>query len=287
MIRFSRMEDSRVSTGTARKAAALADWLKSAGSVMVGFSGGVDSSYLALAAREALGSERMLAVLGRSPSVPEEQWRAAERLAARHDIPLRFVATGEVSDPRYAANPVNRCYFCKSVLWETLLPLARENGFDVVVDGMNADDVRDYRPGARATDEADVKSPLAIVGLAKSEIRELSHWHGLETWSQPASPCLASRIPYGTMVTVERLAQIERAEAALRALGIAGDLRVRHHGDIARVELDPAFIDQWLEPENSSRLAHAVRAAGFPRVSLDLRGFRSGSLNILEGVGAA
>jgi uncharacterized protein len=247
----------------------------------------VDSTYLALMAREALGRENVLAVLGRSPSVPDEQRRQAERLALRHDIPLRVVETGEVADPRYAANPVNRCFFCKSVLWETLLPIADERRIAVVVDGTNADDLGEYRPGARAAADAGVRSPLADAGLTKDDIRALSRARGLVTWAQPSSPCLASRIPYGTPVTPERLGQVERAEAALRALGIPGDLRVRHHGPMARVELDAAVLDDWLITDRREMIATAVRAAGFARVCLDLRGFRSGSLNVLEGVTSA
>src|SRR5688572_16090500 len=272
---------------TRHKEAALATWLRERGSMRVGYSGGVDSTYLAVVAREVLGRNNVLAVLGRSASVPAEQSQNAIAVARRHDVPLHIVGTGEVEDPRYAANPVDRCYFCKSVLWTELVPIARDRGIDVVVDGTNADDVSEYRPGARAAREQGVESPLADVGLTKAEIRALSRERDLATWSQPSAPCLASRIPYGTAVTIERLGQVERAEAALRALGIEGDLRVRHHGEMARVELESTIIDTWLEPANARRLTLAVQSAGFERVALDLRGFRSGSLNVLEGVVAA
>ena len=265
----------------------LADWLRQQRSVLVGYSGGVDSTYLAVLAREVLGREGVIAVLGRSRSVPNAQSVNAVELANAWDIDLRIVATGEVEDPRYAANPVNRCYFCKTVLWDVLCPMAKELGMATVVDGTNADDLTGHRPGARAADEHQVHSPLALVDLTKAEIRLLSQSRGLATWSQPSAPCLASRIPYGTAVTVERLDQIDRAEQALRALGITGDLRVRHHDDLARIELEAGQINLWLEPDNSRLLVNAVRAAGFRRVALDLRGFRSGSLNVLEGVVAA
>lgn len=279
------MADDALTATALGKERDLAAALRAAGAVLIGFSGGVDSSYLAVVAREVLGRERVLAVLGRSASVPDEQRAHARQFAYGHDIPLREVETGEVSDPRYAANPVNRCYFCKSVLWETLAPLAAASGA-TVVDGTNADDLRGHRPGAQAAAEAGVRSPLAECGLTKDEIRRLSRRRGLSTWAQPSSPCLASRIPYGTPVTTGRLAQVERAEAALRALGIEGDLRVRHHGDLARVELDPAVLDDWLAPDRAARVAGALAEAGFPRSSIDLRGYRSGSLNVLKGVTA-
>ena len=276
-----------IEPATRQKEAALREWLRAQGSVLVGYSGGVDSTYLAVVANEVLGRPNVLAVLGRSASVPDEQSSNAIAVAERHDVALQVLGTGEVEDPRYAANPVNRCYFCKSVLWNVLVPVARERGLSTVVDGTNADDVSEYRPGATAAREQGVESPLADVGLTKAEIRALSQERGLETWSQPSAPCLASRIPYGMEVTASRLAQVERAEAALRALGIEGNLRVRHHGDLARIELDPEVIDRWLEAGNSGRLVVAVRSAGFARVAVDLRGFRSGSLNVLEGVVAA
>jgi pyridinium-3,5-biscarboxylic acid mononucleotide sulfurtransferase len=281
------MTSTGIDPTTRHKEDALRAWLRGRRSVLVGYSGGVDSTYLAVVAREVLGRDNVLAVLGRSASVPVEQSRQAEAIATEHGVPLQIVDTGEVEDPRYSANPVNRCYFCKSVLWDVLVPMSRERGLRVVVDGTNADDLGEYRPGAQAASEMGVESPLALVGLTKPEIRALSRERGLATWSQPSAPCLASRIPYGTEVTRARLAQVERAESALRALGIEGNLRVRHHDELARIELDATLIDRWLEPANSRRLVEAVRAAGFDRVAIDLRGFRSGSLNVLDGVVAA
>jgi uncharacterized protein len=269
------------------KEQALLAWLHERGSALLGFSGGVDSAYLASVATEALGAERLLAVIGRSPSYAEEQWRVARDIAQRLGLRVEEIDTQEMSDPRYAANPTNRCYFCKTELWAKLAPLARERGLAVIIDGTNADDVGGHRPGMRAAREHGVESPLVDVGMTKHDVRERSRARALPTWSRPSSPCLSSRLQYGLHVTTARLAQVERAERALRELGIAGDLRVRHHGDLARVEMARALLATWLAPERLCILAAAVRAAGFPRVTIDLRGFRSGSLNILQEVSAA
>jgi len=275
------------------KEAALAEWLRGIGSVLVGFSGGVDSAYLACVALDALGPRRVLAVIGRSVSYPAEQWSTAREVAARFGVPVLEVDTDEINDPRYAANPTNRCYFCKSELWSRLVPVAKERGLAVVVDGTNADDGRDHRPGRGAAVEQGVRSPLAELSFSKDEIRALSRERGIPTWSQPSSPCLASRLPYGTEVTPLRLGRIEAAERALRAIGVEGDLRVRYYGRTARVELSLAELSRWRTAGGRDAIRDAVVSAGFDEVELDLRGFRSGSLNrpteqpLVESLGAS
>lgn len=271
--------------GEAREAA-LAGWLRAQGRVAVGYSGGVDSAYLAVLARQVLGAAGVLAIVGRSASYPAAQWASARRVAEDFDVAVLELDTDELADPRYAANPSNRCYFCKSELWSRVVPAARDRGFLTVADGTNADDLGDHRPGARAALEHQVASPLADLGFSKAEIRERSRLLGLPTWQQPSSPCLSSRLPYGTSVTADRLRQVELAEQAVRDLGVQGDLRVRFHDDLARVELPHAQVAEWLAPERAGALVAAVRGAGFARVALDLRGFRSGSLNVLHGVTA-
>lgn len=281
------LEASRVDPVIAlEKEAALIAAIRARGSILIGFSGGVDSVYLASVAVEAVGPAHTLAVIGRSASYPLVQWEQARAAATQIGVPFEEVDTHEMDDPRYAANPVNRCFYCKTELWSVLVPIARARGLAVVADGSNADDRGDFRPGAQAARDHGVWSPLAEAGLTKAEIRARSVVRGLPTAVAPASPCLSSRLPYHLAVTPARLQQVERAEAALRALGITGDLRVRHHDDLARVEVGAAELDAWLEPEASARIGSALRAVGYRRVTIDLRGFRSGSLNVLEGITA-
>ena len=253
---------------------------RSFSSALVGYSGGVDSALLAIVLREQLGRARMLAVIGRSASYPAAQWAAAHAVAAQFDVPLLELETHELHDPAYLANPTNRCFFCKTELWRQLLPVARARGLAVVCDGTNADDLREHRPGYAAGRAAGVRSPLAEAGLTKADVRSAARALGLPVWNAPAAPCLSSRVAYGLSITPRRLEQVERAEAYLRELGVTGDLRVRHHGDEARVEVEPRWI-QWV----SDRLApvrERFLALGFARVDVDPRGYRRGSL-LAEG----
>jgi uncharacterized protein len=260
----------------------LIELLRELDSVLVGYSGGVDSVFLAKIAVDTLGPARVLAVTGKSDSLASWMEGTAREVAERFGIPWLEVDTYEGADPRYAANPVNRCYFCKTELWGRLREVADARGLRTLVDGSNADDVGDHRPGAAAGREHGVRSPLLEAGLTKADIREWSRELGLPTWSQPAAPCLASRIPYGLSVTPERLRQIEAAELALRALGFR-DFRVRHHDTVARLEVHPAELAEVVR--RRAAVAEAVRSAGYASVVLDLQGYRRGALN--EGLAAA
>jgi uncharacterized protein len=251
------------------------------GRVLLGYSGGVDSALLAVVARQALGRERFLAVIGRSASYPASQWTAALDVAARFDLPLLELETRELDDPRYRANPTDRCYYCKTELWARLGEVAGARGFDVVVDGTNADDLREHRPGLRAAADHRVRSPLAELGWTKARVREAARAVGLPTWDAPASPCLSSRILYGLEVTPGRLRQVEEGEAYLRAIGVRGDLRVRHHGSRARIEVGP---DEFARVRGRwDAVAEFFEELGFAGVELDPAGYRRGGLLGLAG----
>jgi len=246
-------------------------------SVIVAYSGGVDSAYLAYVAASELG-ERALAATGESPSYPDFQRQDALAVVQQFSIPHEFILTEEMHDPNYQANPVNRCYFCKHELFTKLDEVAKVRGYAFVCDGNNADDVGDYRPGRQAAKELNVRSPLIEAGLAKAEIRQLSERAGLPVWDRPASACLSSRIPYGMPVTIEKLSVIERGEAKLRALGFE-QMRVRHHGDVVRIEIAPEEMPRALNVEMAQRMAVAFKQLGFKFIALDLEGYRTGALN--------
>ena len=246
------------------------------GPVVLGYSGGVDSALLAVAGRQALGPDQFLAVIGRSASYPAVQWQTAIEVARRFEVPLLEVDTGELADPRYLANTPDRCYFCKSELWDRLLEVARDRGFDTIIDGTNADDLGEHRPGLRAAGERRIRSPLAELGWGKARVREASRALGLPTWDAPAAPCLSSRVMYGLEITPDRLRQVEEGEAYLRGIGVTGDLRVRHHGERARIEVLPEELPRvraaW------DRVEAFFTGLGFASVELDPAGYRRGGL---------
>jgi uncharacterized protein len=246
-------------------------------SLLIAFSGGADSAYLAWAAHEALGT-RALSVTALSPSYSAHDRSIAEDFVKRFGLRHEFIETQEMENPAYRANASDRCYFCKDELFSALDDLARARGFAAVAYGVNADDTLDFRPGHRAATEHQVLAPLLDAGLRKSEIRHLSQRAGLPTWDRPASACLASRLPYGTEVTPERLGLVERGEAALRALGFR-QFRVRLHGKLARVEIAPDEMPRAFAPQMAATIAERLKAAGFAYVALDLEGYRQGSLN--------
>jgi pyridinium-3,5-biscarboxylic acid mononucleotide sulfurtransferase len=255
----------------------LRSLLASYGSALIAFSGGVDSAYLAYVAHTEMG-DRALAVTGDSASYPTFQRELADRLTAEFGIAHQIVLTEEFEDPNYVNNPPNRCYYCKTELYSKLTELARERNFNVICDGTNADDVGDYRPGRQAARETGVRSPLLECGLTKADIRELSRRAGLPTWNEPASACLSSRVPYGQVVTIEKLSMVDRAEIALKQLGFR-QVRVRHHDDVARIELAEEEMPCALDPKVIAKMAAALKAIGFKYVALDLDGYRMGSLN--------
>ncbi len=244
---------------------------------LIAYSGGVDSTLVAKMAYDSLG-DRALAVTAKSPSLLPEELEDASIQAAAIGIPHEVIETHEMNNPHYTSNPVNRCYFCKSELHDTLKPLALERGYAYVVDGVNADDLRDYRPGIQAAKERGVRSPLAEVGVTKAEVRQLSKQLGLHWWDKPAQPCLSSRFPYGEEITVAKLQRVGRAEIYLRRLGFS-NLRVRSEDDTARIELPPEKIKDFVLTTDLPTLVAAFQEFGFIYVTLDLEGYRSGKLN--------
>jgi pyridinium-3,5-biscarboxylic acid mononucleotide sulfurtransferase len=258
------------------KERALREALSSLGSVIVAYSGGVDSAYLAWVANDTLG-ERAVAITADSPSYPERHRQMATRIASQFGLRHEIIHTSELERPEYRANPANRCYYCKHELYTHLSRIAAERRA-IVVDGSNADDRADYRPGRQAAREFGVRSPLDETDLGKGEIRELARLAGLPVWDEPASACLSSRIPYHSEVTDEKLRTIERAENVLRAHGFRV-CRVRHHDDLARIELGRAELPRALEPEMSATLVRELKAIGYRYVTIDLQGYRTGSLN--------
>jgi uncharacterized protein len=246
-------------------------------SAIVAFSGGVDSTFVATVAFDVLG-ERALAVTGVSPSIPEAEVKEARELARSIGIVHETIETHEMDRPGYVENSPQRCFHCKTEVYGLLAAMARDRGFACVIDGCNVDDEGDYRPGRIAAAEQGVRSPLIEAGLTKDEIRDLSRERGLPTWDKPAMACLSSRIPYGTEVTVEALRQIGEAEAFLRSLGVR-QLRVRHHGELARIEVEQDGMDLLMRDGNRERAVERLTELGYKYVTLDLAGFRSGSMN--------
>ena len=274
MTTLPRVETS---TPTGRKDDALRHALSALPSLIVAYSGGVDSAYLAVAATAVLGS-RALCVTADSPSYPERHRRLALQIAGAFGLNHEIIRTGELTRPEYRANPANRCYYCKHELYSHLTAIARERGIPVIADGSNADDRADYRPGRQAAREFGVVSPLDAADLTKEEIRMLARRAGLPTWDEPASACLSSRIPYFSEVTEHKLRVIERAEAALRGLGFRV-CRVRHHDTAARVEVGADELERARRPDVAAAIDRELRALGYEDVTVDPRGYRLGSLN--------
>ena len=257
------------------KLQALKELLSTFSGALIAYSGGVDSTFLAVIAHEVLG-ERFLAVTAVSPTYPEHQLTEAEELAKRLGLPHKVIHSNEFSEPQYVANPPERCYYCKTALFQELKHLAAERGLEVVLDGANLDDLGDYRPGHRAAEELGVRSPLQEEGFTKQEIRDYSKALALPTWDKPAYACLASRIPYGREITPEALARIDRGEQFLAGLGFT-QLRLRDHYPVARIEVAPDEMSRaW---EHRQAIAARLHEIGFPYVTIDLDGFRSGSMN--------
>lgn len=246
-------------------------------SVLVAYSGGVDSSYVAMIATQELG-EKAVCVMGISPSVSQVQQEEAEKIASDFNFHFLTVPTFELEDPNYKSNPSNRCYYCKDELYGKLKAIATGKNIDFVLDGSNTDDMSDFRPGRQAASEHGIRSPLIEVGISKQELRELSKKQKLPTWDKPASPCLSSRIAYGIPVSIERLSKVERGEQILRKAGFR-EFRVRYHGELVRLEIAPDEMERILHKEMLDQVADSFRTLGFRYVTLDLHGYRTGALN--------
>jgi uncharacterized protein len=244
--------------------------------VAVAYSGGVDSTLLLKLAYDSLGDERVVALTAVSPSLPARELEEAQAIAIGMGVRHALIDSHEAEDPGYLANTPNRCYFCKSNVYDELIDYAQREGYGAIVDGTNADDVDDHRPGRRAARELGVRSPLQEAGLTKAEIRNLAHALELPNWNKPSAACLSSRIPYGTPITLEMLSQVERAELVFKEMDF-GQLRVRHHDDLARIEVDPDDFEEVLAARD--QIVEELQALGYTYVTLDLAGFRSGSMN--------
>jgi len=278
-IANTTQQEAEAAQGAAKKLLALEARLKELGKLMVAYSGGVDSAFLAATAHRVLG-EKMLAVLADSASLARRDMELACEFARSLEMPLQVVTTEELDNPEYARNDADRCFHCKDELFATMKTLGGKLDFTSIAYGMNADDTKDYRPGQRAAKEHEVLAPLAEVGLTKVEVRALAKAAGYPLWDRPAAPCLSSRVEYGRTVTREVLEQVEKAEESMRQLGFR-ELRVRHHGELARVEIARTELPRALSMEMLDRITAAVKQAGFQYVTLDCTGFRSGSLNAI------